>query len=193
MLVCGGVLLIGVLLIGVTACPLDTFIGVGDGRNVLVSGDITPTGPTAPAPAPACLVGVVVIGILPDDELFFVLVLAGVEYAVIAGTVPASMDGSAGKGEGDENGDGVSAAVVRAVRDPIVALWGVECMEAGCVVCGVSDWNTPAMSVSSTFMSLNLSKHSNNAKIYGNNHQTCQKLLQHIDHRRRCGYMRGIQ
>lgn len=164
MLVCGGV-----LLIGVTACLLDTFIGVGDGRNVFVSGDITPIRPTAPAPAPAlapgCLVEGVVIGVLPDDELVFVFVLAGVEYAVIAATVPASMGGSAGKGEGDENGDGVSAAVVRAVRDPVAALWGVECKEAGCVVCGVSDWNTPAMSVSSTFMSLNLCKHSKNTKI----------------------------
>jgi hypothetical protein len=166
-----------VLLIGVTACLLDTFIGVGDGRNVLLRGDITPIDPTAPA----CLVEGVVIGVLPDDELVFVLVLAGVEYAVIAGTVPASMSGKAGKGEGDENGDGVSAAVVRAVRDPVAALWGVECKEAGCVVCGISDWNTPAMSVSSTFMSLNLQKHSKNAKICVNNRQTCHKLLQHVD------------
>lgn len=136
-------LLIGVLLIGVTACLLDTFIGVGDGRNVLVSGDIPPTDPTAPAPAlalaPVCLLEGVVRGVLPEEELVFDLVFAGVEYAVIAGTVPASMGGSAGKGEGDENGDIVSAAVVRAVRDPVAALWGVVCKEAGCVICGVSD------------------------------------------------------
>jgi hypothetical protein len=152
-----------VLLIGVTACLLDTFIGVGDGRNVLVRGDIPPIDPTAPAPA--CLLEGVAVGVLPDDELVCVLIFAGVEYAVIAGTVPASMVGSVGKGEGDENGDGVIAAVVRAVRDPVAALRGVECNEAGCVVCRVSDWNTPAMSVSSTFMSLNLRKHSKNAKI----------------------------
>ena len=151
----------GVLFIGVTACLLDTFNGVGDGRNVLVRDDIPPIDPTALA----CLQEGVAVGVLPDDEFVFVLVLAGVEYGVIAGTVPASMGGSAGKGEGDENGDGVNAAVVRVVRDPVAALWGVECKEAGCVACGVSDWNTPAMSVSSTFMSLNLQKHSKKRKI----------------------------
>ena len=72
--------------------------------------------------------------------------------------------GSAGNGEGDGKGEGVKAAAVRvvplALREPgaaVAALWGVDCEETGSVECGLSDWNTPAMSVSSTFMSRNLS------------------------------------
>ena len=71
--------------------------------------------------------------------------------------------GSAGNGEGDGIVEDVKAAAVRvvplAVRTPGAAadLWGVDCEEAGSVECGLSDWNTPAMSVSSTFISRSLS------------------------------------
>ena len=70
--------------------------------------------------------------------------------------------GSTGNEEGDGIGVDVKAAAVRvvplAVREAGAAdLWGVDCEEAGSVECGLSDWNTPAMSVSSTFISRSLS------------------------------------
>ena len=147
------------------ACLFDTLIGVGDGRNVLRRGDEPPKGPPLPPPLPvANLPGGVAKGFLPEDRLGFVFVFAGGENAVLLAPTPSSTDCNAGNGEGDGKGEDVKAAVARAeplaVREPGAEdLWGVDCEDAGRAECGFSDSNTPAMSVSSTFMSLNLRTH----------------------------------